>query len=114
MGKDDSGRRNPHDSTSKEDRHDIQRLEKIVERLEETTTKSHLRDITMHFSSKREVIRINLIAGVARGVGLTVGTAIFLALLFFIISQSLSLPIIGEYIADFLDLIEAYREGPQY
>ncbi len=86
-----------------------ERMEKLVDRLEEMTTKGHLKDITYHFTNKKEVIKVNLIAGVARGVGLTIGTAIFIGLLIFILSQSVSLPLIGEYIADFLDMIETYR-----
>ncbi|MFD2670771.1 DUF5665 domain-containing protein [Marinicrinis sediminis] len=89
---------------------DEQRLEEQLNRFEEIMLQSRLRDIAYHFNSKKEVVKVNLIAGVARGVGLTLGTSIVLALLFFILSKIVSLPIVGEYIADLMDYVEGYRQ----
>ncbi|WP_269757906.1 DUF5665 domain-containing protein [Thalassobacillus sp. C254] len=43
--------------------------------------------------------------------GLTLGTAIFLALLIFILNLFVSAPLVGEYIADMLDFIDEQREN---
>lgn len=90
---------------------EVTRLEKIADRLDEVTTKGRFKDMAYHFTSPKEVIKTNLIAGIARGVGLTLGTAIFLALLIFILNLFVSAPLVGEYIADMLDFIDEQREN---
>ena len=93
-------------------RHDEnERFEELLDKLEEMTTKGRLKDMAYHFTNKKEVIKTNLIAGVARGVGLTVGTAIVIGVLFYILSQAVSLPLIGEWIAELLEMIETYQNG---
>lgn len=84
-------------------------LEKQIKNLEAITTQSNLRDIAYHFTNKKEVIKVNLLAGLSRGIGFTIGTAIFLAVLFSILNHIISLPYIGEHIAELLDLIDEYR-----
>ncbi|GEL08606.1 DUF5665 domain-containing protein [Salisediminibacterium halotolerans] len=88
-----------------------ERFETLLDKLEEMTTKGRLKDMAYHFTNKKEVIKTNLIAGVARGVGLTLGTAIVLGLLFYILSQAVSLPLVGQWIAEFLDMIQQYQNG---
>lgn len=88
----------------------IEKLEQLIDRMEDMTTKSRLKDMAYHFSAKREIIKSNLIAGIARGVGLTIGTAVLLALLGFILAQTVSLPLIGDYLAEFLDIVDNQRE----
>ncbi|RSL30978.1 hypothetical protein D7Z54_22800 [Salibacterium salarium] len=92
------------------DNEEVKRLEKLVTRLDEITTKSRMRDMAYHFTKPSEVIKTNLIAGVARGVGLTVGTGLFIAILLFILAQFETMPIIGEYIGDLLNVVENERE----
>ncbi|PYZ92448.1 hypothetical protein CR194_15640 [Salipaludibacillus keqinensis] len=87
-----------------------ERFEQLLDKLEEMTTNGRLKDMAYHFTNKKEVIKVNLLAGVARGVGLTLGTAIFLAIFFFILVNTVSLPLVGDYIAQFLDMIETYRD----
>lgn len=69
----------------------------------------NLRDVLMSINNPRRLIWLNFIAGVSRGLGLTIGTAIVLGILFFILQHIVSLPIIGEYIADLIKFIEEYR-----
>ncbi|MCM3716412.1 DUF5665 domain-containing protein [Halalkalibacter oceani] len=87
-----------------------ERFEKLLNKLEEMTTNGRLKDMAYHFTNKKEVIKVNLLAGISRGVGLTIGTALFIALLVFLLSQMISLPVIGESIANLLEIVEQYRE----
>lgn len=87
----------------------VSRLERQVSRLEELIVQSNLSDIAYNFTNKKEVIKVNLLAGLARGVGFTIGTAIFLTILFGLLNKFITLPYIGEHIAELLDLIEQYR-----
>ncbi|NJP38375.1 DUF5665 domain-containing protein [Alkalicoccus luteus] len=88
-----------------------QRFEQLLDKLEDITTNGRLKDMAYHFTDTKQVIKTNLIAGVARGVGLTVGTAIFIGLLILILSQLVSAPLVGEYIANLLDIVEANRDN---
>lgn len=110
LTKDQEKRKIPSKTRGDEKRHDEnERFEILLDKLEDMTTKGRLKDIAYHFTNKKEVIKVNLIAGVARGVGLTLGTAIFLGIFFFILYNTVSLPLIGDYIAKLLEAIEAQR-----
>lgn len=87
-------------------------IEKVGTRLsfiERMMHEYNLRDILMSINNPRRLLWLNFIAGVARGLGLTVGTAIVLAILFFILQNIVSLPFIGEHIAELIKIIEEYR-----
>lgn len=87
-------------------------IEKVGTRLsfiEKMMHEYNLRDVLMSVNNPRRLLWLNFIAGVARGLGLTVGTAIVLAILFFVLQKIVSLPIIGEYIANLIEFIEEYR-----
>ena len=61
----------------------------------------------LHQSQKR--IITNFTAGMARGLGLTLGTFVVLGLLGLILSQFVNMPIVGQYIADLLGYIDDYK-----
>jgi hypothetical protein len=88
----------------------VRQLQEQINVLEKLIYQSHMRDIAYHFTSKKAVIQINLLAGLARGIGLTIGTALFLAVLFYLLSHVETLPIIGEYIAELIEIIQQYRQ----
>lgn len=81
------------------------RFEVLLDKLEDITTNGRLQDMAYHFTDTKQVIKTNLIAGVARGVGLTVGTAIFIGLLLFILSQFETMPIIGDFIEQLMNTV---------
>ncbi|GAF66857.1 DUF5665 domain-containing protein [Alkalihalobacillus trypoxylicola] len=97
--------RSNHQSSKSEEK-----LEKIVDKLEEMTTNGRIDDIVLHFTNKREVIKVNILAGISRGVGLTLGTAIFIGLFILLLTQMISLPIVGQWVANFLEMVESYRQ----
>ncbi|WP_257840052.1 DUF5665 domain-containing protein [Salipaludibacillus agaradhaerens] len=108
---DQQRRKLPSKSRGDDKRHEEnERFEKLLDKLEDMTTKGHLKNMAYHFTNKKEVIKVNLLAGVARGVGLTLGTAIFLGIFFLILYNTVSLPVVGDYIAQLLDMIETYRQ----
>lgn len=91
----------------------IKEIENVGTRLsfiEKTMHEFNLRDVLMSINDPRRLIWLNFIAGVARGLGLTIGTAIVLGVLFFVLQNIVSLPIIGEPIADLIEFIEEYRQ----
>lgn len=62
----------------------------------------------IYFGSKIEIIKRNLIAGIFRGVGIGIGVTIVSAILVIILKKvvTLNIPVIGEYIADIVEIVE--------
>ncbi|GED32716.1 DUF5665 domain-containing protein [Brevibacillus centrosporus] len=83
-----------------------ERMDKIAMFLEDI----RLADIVQNYTAPRKLLWINFLAGLARGLGLTLGTAIVLALLGSLLSQFLSIPIIGDYIKDLVDYVQSYKQ----
>jgi hypothetical protein len=82
-----------------------ERMDKIAMFLEDI----RLADVIQNYTAPRKLLWINFLAGLARGLGLTIGTAIVLALLGSVLSNFLSVPIIGDYIRQLVDYVNAYR-----
>lgn len=92
---------------------EIERVGTRLSFIEKMMHEYNVRDVLLSINNPRRLLWLNFIAGVARGLGLTVGTAIVLAFLFFVLQKIVSLPIIGEYIANLIEFVEEYR-GESY
>lgn len=86
-------------------------LDNKMDNLIELLEKSNLEDISDLFSSKKELIKRNFIAGVFRGIGVGIGVTVITAILVLILRKivALNIPVIGEYIADLVDIVERSR-----
>lgn len=62
----------------------------------------------IYCGSKKEIIKRNIIAGIFRGVGIGIGVTIVTAVLIFLLQKivTLNIPVIGEYIADIVEIVE--------
>ncbi|KQL44086.1 hypothetical protein AN963_21900 [Brevibacillus choshinensis] len=92
---------------------DIQEVRKLNERMDKIAMfleDIRLADILQNYTAPRKLLWINFLAGLARGLGLTIGTAIVLALLGSLLTQFLSIPIIGDYIKDLVNYVQAYKQ----
>lgn len=92
---------------------EIQEVRKLNERMDKIAMfleDIRLADILQNYTAPRKLVWINFLAGLARGLGLTIGTAIVLALLGSLLSQFLSIPIIGDYIKDLVEYVQAYKQ----
>lgn len=91
---------------------EIQEVRKLNERMDKIAMfleDIRLADILQNYTAPRKLLWINFLAGLARGLGLTIGTAIVLALLGSVLTQFLSIPIIGDYIKNLVDYVQAYK-----
>jgi hypothetical protein len=70
-----------------------------------------LADVIQNYTAPRKLLWINFLAGLSRGLGLTIGTAIVLGLFGYILKQFLSIPIIGDYIGQLVDYVNTYRQS---
>ena len=89
----------------------IKTLEKTVENFRQTLEKSNFIEWSYILGSKKEIIKRNLIAGIFRGVGIGIGVTIITAILVMLLQKivTLNIPIIGEYIADVIEIVEKSR-----
>lgn len=86
---------------------DLNNLEKVAAFLERSKLNSY---VDMMGKPKRW-LWMNLWGGVARGIGMAIGFTILGAVLFLILQQivMLNLPIISNFFAEILDMVESYR-----
>ena len=86
-------------------------LNNSINNLIETFQKSNIEEWTYIFGSKKEIIKRNLIAGIFRGVGIGIGVTIITAILIILLQRivALNIPIIGEYIADIVEIVQRSR-----
>ncbi|MBE3562107.1 MAG: hypothetical protein IMX05_00045 [Hydrogenibacillus schlegelii] len=81
-----------------------------IDRLARALARGEFYDLLTHYTSPRRVIALNLLAGITRGLGITLGATIVFALVLLVLRHFVSLPLIGAYIANLLDLIDQHRE----
>ena len=86
-------------------------LENKMNSLIDLLEKSNLEDISDLFLNKKELIKRNLIGGIFRGTGIGIGVTVITAILVLILRKvvALNIPVIGEYIADLVDIVEKSR-----
>lgn len=91
-------------------RHEVKRLNTRLDQIGEALDKASYKDLIENYTTPRKRIIANFTAGLSRGLGLTVGTAIVLALLGWIMSWFVTIPVIGEFISDLQHYIDAYKQ----
>lgn len=89
----------------------VNRLNSSIEKLSEMLEKGNFVELTYILGSKKEIIKRNLMAGIFRGVGIGIGVTIITAILVMSLQKivTLNIPVIGEYIADIVEIVERSR-----
>lgn len=89
----------------------INLLEKAINELNRTLLEGNFIELTYLIGNKKEMIIRNFIAGIFRGVGIGIGVTIITAILVIILQKivTLNIPIIGEYIADIVEIVQRSR-----
>lgn len=82
-----------------------QKLEKISMDLEQ----AKIREYAEIMNNPKRLLYMNFIGGLARGLGTAIGLTVLAALLIYILRQIVNLPLIGQIIANLLDIIDNYR-----
>ena len=90
---------------------DLGLIKRYLERLVLIIERSRIRDYMMLTDSKRRLFIINFVAGLGKGFGQAIGFTLLAAVAFFILSRWVNLPIVGEYIAELINIIDNYRKG---
>lgn len=86
-------------------------LEQKIDILIDSLEQSNLRELSFVLGSKKQIFWRNTLAGIARGIGIGIGVTLITAVLIYILRQivSLNIPVIGEYIADIVQIVERSR-----
>ncbi|CEN26477.1 hypothetical protein H476_2061 [[Clostridium] sordellii VPI 9048] len=71
--------------------------------------RSRIREFMILTDSRRRMFTTNFIAGIGKGFGQAIGFSILTAIFIYFISKWVNLPIIGAYLAEFLDIVDKYR-----
>lgn len=83
-------------------------LEKSIENLSHLLQEGNYVEWAYLLGNKIEIIKRNLLAGIFRGVGIGIGVTIITAILVMLLQKivTLNIPVIGEYIADIVEIVE--------
>jgi hypothetical protein len=67
-----------------------------------------------YLQSGKRIMWVNFQAGVAKGLGLTVGLAMVLGIVFWVLTMLVDLPLVGEYFEDAQQYLNEYAEHTNY
>lgn len=86
-------------------------LIKQIDDLNKSLLESNLIDIAQLLGNRKKLLWTNLIAGISRGVGIGIGVTVITAILVLIMQKivTLNIPVIGEYIADIVEIVQKSR-----
>ena len=86
-------------------------LEKAIIQLNKILEEGNFVELTYILGNKKEIMKRNLIAGIFRGIGIGIGVTVITAILILFLQKivTLNIPIIGEYIADIVEIVERSR-----
>ncbi|MCS1350642.1 DUF5665 domain-containing protein [Mechercharimyces sp. CAU 1602] len=90
----------------------LQKLNEQVNELAKRIEVGYIAEYLEMLRRPRRLIFVNFFTGIARGMGITIGVTILSALLFYILQAlgALNIPIIGDFIADIVKIVQARLE----
>ena len=83
-------------------------LQKSIDKLTDILQNMNWHDLTYILGSKKEILRRNLLAGIARGIGGGIGFTIITAIIIYFLQKivRLNIPVIGKYLNDIIDIVQ--------
>lgn len=86
-------------------------LNKKLDDLNYAMTKSKFLDLVELLGNRKELFFRNIWTGIVKGIGIGIGVTIITAIIVIILQKIVTwnIPVIGEYIADIVDIVENSR-----
>lgn len=86
----------------------FEKLMKNIDELNFIFTKNNLIDLAEILGNRKEMLIRNLIAGMAKGIGIGIGFSLLTAILIIMLQKivTLNIPVIGEYITDIVEIVD--------
>ncbi len=87
------------------------KINKKIDKINNTLEKSKIIEMSYIIGNKKEILKRNFMAGIAKGIGIGIGVSLITTLIVYILRKiiMLNIPIIGDYIADVIDIVEKSR-----
>lgn len=94
----------------------LNRIYQLTAQIASEMEKSRIADYTQLLHKPFRLIWLNLLSGTARGVGIAIGFTFFAATIIYVLQVlgALNLPIIGDYIADIVRIVQRQMELNTY
>jgi len=91
-------------------------LEGQIKKLAESMEKMKLAEYVELLDNPQKLLWVNFIAGIARGLGTAVGFSFIFAIILYLLQKLVmfKLPIIGDFIADIVSLVQNNMRSPKY
>jgi len=89
----------------------FKKINEKIDKINNILQRSNIIELSYLVGSKKEILKRNLIAGVARGVGIGIGVTLVTAIIILLLRRliMLNIPVIGDYIADIVEIVERNR-----
>lgn len=89
----------------------FKKLNKKIDKINKTLERSNIIELSYIIGNKKEILKRNLIAGISRGVGIGIGITVVTAIIVYLLRKliMLNIPVIGDYIADIVEIVEKSR-----
>lgn len=86
----------------------FKQLNKKLDKLNYVLSKNNVLELVEILGNKKELFIRNIMTGIAKGIGIGIGFTVLTAILIIILQKivTLNIPVIGEYIADIVDIVE--------
>ncbi|MCM3171134.1 MULTISPECIES: DUF5665 domain-containing protein [Paenibacillus] len=99
-------------STTKDADDKIGELHTLTNRIANELERSRIAQYTELLNRPWKLIGLNLLSGTARGVGIAIGFTFFAATIIYVLQVlgALNLPIVGDYIADIVRIVQRQLE----
>ncbi|WP_240941282.1 DUF5665 domain-containing protein [Paenibacillus sp. HB172176] len=111
-------KRNSEPSTNEQNevRNTLQQVEASLREIAQKMERTQISDYVELMHRPYRLLWRNLLAGLARGVGIAIGFTFFAATILYVLQilGALNLPIIGDYIADIVRIVQIQLEGKTY
>lgn len=89
----------------------VEQLNKKLDHINYVLSKNNILDLAELLGNRKELFFRNLWSGIAKGIGIGIGVTVITAILVILLQKivTLNIPVIGEYIADIVDIVERSR-----
>ncbi|MGM1020858.1 MAG: DUF5665 domain-containing protein [Bacillota bacterium] len=94
----------------------LSRVEKLVRSVAQQLERTRIADYALLLNKPGRLLWLNLISGLSRGLGIALGFTFFAATIIYVLQVlgALNLPIIGDYIADIVRIVQRQLELNTY
>ncbi len=90
----------------------FEKLLKSIDELNYVFTKNNLIDLAEILGNRKEMLIRNILAGIAKGIGIGIGFSLLTAVIIIILQKivTLNIPVIGDYITDIVEIVDRNRK----